>query len=235
MRISFELLPKAPAHPTEDLLEEYSFGRVDEPALADLEEHLLICVSCQIRLEEVDEYKALMKSATSIWEQNPEAFRAGSVSEFGNSEFRNSRKFAISWIPGARVLLPSVLVAAILIAVLVSRDIPWRWRLAAPATRVTLTAMRGGGSNGGSADGLAQAPSGNPLDLAIDGANLPPARGYHLNVVNQSGHEIWSGPAIVNGTQLSAHIAAGPRSGVYWIRLYSSSGDFLREFGMRLE
>jgi len=225
--MSFELLPKTPAHPSEDLLEEYSFGRVYEPALTEMEEHLLVCVSCQIKLEEVDEYRALMKSAAGTWERDREAFRAGPVSESGTS-----KRFAITRVPG--VLLPGVLAAAVLMAVLVSANIPWRWRSIPPATRVKLMAMRGGSSPGGLADGLAQAPAGNPLDLAMDGANLPPAQGYRLKVVNQSGQEIWSGAATVDGTQLSAHLAAGLRSGVYWVRLYSSSGDFLREFGMRL-
>ena len=96
--MSIELLPKAPVHPTEDLLEEYSFGRVYEPALTAVEEHLLICVSCQIKLEELDDYKALMKSATNAWEQDHEAFRAGSVPGLGIS-----KKFTIPIIsvPGA--------------------------------------------------------------------------------------------------------------------------------------
>ncbi len=234
--MSFELLPQVPAHPAEELLEEYIFGRVCEPALTALEEHLLVCVPCQIKLKELDDYTALMKSATSAWEQDREAFRAGSVPGLGIS-----RRFTIPKIPGPGVLLPGVLLAAGLTAVVASAvfsgsaHIPWHWQPVSPAASVELMAMRGGNAKGGPTDGLAQAPSGIPLDLAIDGANLPPAPGYRLEVVNQSGHEIWSGAAIVTGTNLSAHIAAGPRSGVYWVRLYSSSGDFLREFGMRLQ
>jgi hypothetical protein len=228
--MSFELLPKLPAHPTEELLEEYIFGRVCEPALTDLEEHLLVCVPCQIKLQELDDYTALMKSATGAWDQDRKAFRAGSIPGLGIS-----KKFTIPKIPGPGVLLAAGLMAVLVSAFSVRAHIPWHWQPVAPATSVKLMAMRGGDAKGGQADGLAQAPSGQPLDLAIDGANLPPAPGYRLEVVNQSGHEIWSGAAMVTGTKLSAHIAAGPRSGVYWVRLYSSSGDFLREFGMRLQ
>jgi hypothetical protein len=57
--MSLDTLPSVPVHPTEDLLEEYSFGRVLEPALAPLEEHLLDCTLCQERLLAVDEYTRL--------------------------------------------------------------------------------------------------------------------------------------------------------------------------------
>ena len=50
-------------HPAEEILEEYGFGRVLEPALTPLEEHLLVCVACQAKLEDLDECAALMKMA----------------------------------------------------------------------------------------------------------------------------------------------------------------------------
>ena len=53
-------------HPSEDQLEEYAFGRLHDPQAAPLEEHLLICVSCQDRLHEVDEYIRLMKTAAAL-------------------------------------------------------------------------------------------------------------------------------------------------------------------------
>lgn len=229
--MSFQLLPKIPAHPTEEILEEYIFGRVYEPALAALEEHLLVCVPCQVKLEELEDYVALMKSATSAWDQDREAFRAGYVPEWGIS-----KRFAIPAVSGLRVLKAAGLTAALAgAAFFATTHAPWHARPVPPAASVKLMAMRGGGAKDGTADGLAEAPSGKPLDLTIDGANLPPATGYRLEVVNQSGHEIWKGAAAVTGTQLSAQIPAGPRPGVYWVRLYSSSGEFLREFGMRLQ
>ena len=229
--MSFQLLPKIPAHPTEEILEEYIFGRVCEPDLAALEEHLLVCVPCQVKLEELEDYVTLMKSATSAWVRDPEAFRAG-YAPAGEI----SKRFAIPPVSGLRVLTAAGLaVVLVSVAYFAALHNPWHSQPVPQAVTVKLMAMRGGGAKDGTADGLAQAPSGKPLDLAIDGANLPPAPGYRLEVVNQSGQEIWRGAAAVTGTQLSARIPAGPRPGVYWVRLYSSSGDFLREFGMRLQ
>ena len=68
--MSFPLLSEFAVHPTEELLEEYSFGRVSEPALASLEEHLLVCVPCQNQLEEVDACIALIKNTARVWERD---------------------------------------------------------------------------------------------------------------------------------------------------------------------
>ncbi len=53
-------------HPLEDTLEEYAFGRLAEKDAAPFEEHLLLCVACQDRLREMDEYIRLMKTAVSV-------------------------------------------------------------------------------------------------------------------------------------------------------------------------
>lgn len=55
--------------PTDDMLEEYSFERLAPKATEDLEEHLLICQSCQNRLKSIDEYIGVMKAATRKLEQ----------------------------------------------------------------------------------------------------------------------------------------------------------------------
>ncbi len=74
--MSLDTLPSVPVHPTEDLLEEYSFGRVVEPELAPLEEHLLDCTLCQDRLLAVDEYTALMKAGIAASEREREVTQA---------------------------------------------------------------------------------------------------------------------------------------------------------------
>jgi hypothetical protein len=227
--MSLEILGKAPVHPTGELLEEYGFGRVREPALAALEEHLLVCSLCRTRLEELDEYAACMKAVLAGLERGGQASPAISLPWFAPPQ-----------IPGA----PALLLAALLL-VFVGATIAWHAKPVPPTATVQLAALRGGES-----DGLSPAPSDRPLDLTLDGANLPPAPGYRLELVNQSGRKIWSGEANRTGTRLSAHVAGGLRPGVYWVRLYSSqiyasqnqtaqnetaTSQLLREFGMRLE
>lgn len=52
------------SHISDDSLEMYALGRIPEVDLAPMDEHLLICLTCQIRLQEMDEYIKVMKAAT---------------------------------------------------------------------------------------------------------------------------------------------------------------------------
>lgn len=47
--------PMEPDHISDEWLEQYSVGAIEEPPLARVEEHLLICESCRKRLTEFDD------------------------------------------------------------------------------------------------------------------------------------------------------------------------------------
>jgi hypothetical protein len=59
------LRPQFGTHLSEDTLEEYAFGRIEDPQLGEIEEHLLICETCQEALARVDAYIRLMKVAAA--------------------------------------------------------------------------------------------------------------------------------------------------------------------------
>jgi hypothetical protein len=211
--MSLDTLPSVPVHPTEDLLEEYSFGRVVEPELAPLEEHLLDCPLCQDRLLAVDEYTALMKAGMAAIERQREATPA-------------APRFAI---PGAPVLC-----AAAVMLVLVGVAMGWRLQTSAAVASassmtVKLTALRGGDG-----DVLARASFGRALDLRFDRTDLPAVSAYRLEVVSSSGQRLWSGAAQIQPQSLSARVSARLAPGVYWVRLYSGE-KLRREFGLRVE
>jgi hypothetical protein len=220
--MSFPLPPEFSVHPTEELLEEYRFARVCEPALEILEAHLLVCVPCQNKLEEVDTCIDLIKIAARVLEQDRAWEREQELSNAKPSSWMRI-------LPGRRAFLGTTLAAGLACIMLLGGRTFSQTKPAIPRA-VRLVAMRGG-----EIDGLAPAHSGGPLELIVDSNTLPPKAGYRLEMVNQSGHEIWSGVPAVAGTTLSAHITESPRPGVYWIRLYSSRGELLREFGMRVE
>jgi len=52
------------SHPSEDVLETYAMGKLSDQDSNPLEEHLLICLACQNRLEAVDEFIRVAKAAT---------------------------------------------------------------------------------------------------------------------------------------------------------------------------
>ena len=52
-------------HINEDDLEEYALGRLTGVQGTWLEDHLLVCPTCQDRLAEIDEYVRVMKAAAA--------------------------------------------------------------------------------------------------------------------------------------------------------------------------
>src|SRR5258708_7882082 len=54
------------SHPSEKELENYVFLRLPEEQLAPLEEHLLVCQSCLVALEETDQLVGWMKAAPPL-------------------------------------------------------------------------------------------------------------------------------------------------------------------------
>lgn len=52
-------------HETDEQLELYARGQLPEPRVAAIEEHLLICVSCQERLDDVEAFALAMRRAAA--------------------------------------------------------------------------------------------------------------------------------------------------------------------------
>jgi hypothetical protein len=75
------------------------------------------------------------------------------------------------------------------------------------------------------------ARAGVPLNLKIDLTKLDlkderSAAAYKVEVVDGTGGRVWFGGAPV-------YLAGGLAPGTYWVRLFSDSGELLREFGVR--
>ena len=87
---------------------------------------------------------------------------------------------------------------------------------------VQLAAVRGGHVG-------AVAPAGAPLILFADTNGLPQTGGYRLELVDSVGRKVWDGAFQAGGVQ-------APRQdpGVYFVRLKSSSGEVLREYGLEV-
>lgn len=215
--MSVAVLPTFLVHPTEDLLEEYVFGRLQEPALSTLEDHVFICSSCQSTLAELEDYIRAAKTALAELQQA-------------------SLAPAVAHPPWAR--LPgdetAIWALALTLAVAGGAIVSWRMQPAPETAAATLAAFRGGDSAG-----FAHAAARRPLDLVIDGTSLPAASAYRLQIVDASGRNAWGGAAAGSGGRLSAHLSKGLGAGVYWVRLYDSQvpgeAGLLREFGLRLE
>lgn len=60
-------------HPLEEVLEAYAMGKLSDQESGPLEEHLLICLACQNRLEAVDDFIQVARAATESMPPHPPA------------------------------------------------------------------------------------------------------------------------------------------------------------------
>jgi anti-sigma factor RsiW len=61
------------SHINDDELDLYALGRLSSEALPQVEEHLLVCEACQIRLRQSDEFTALFRHAAAQPDARPKS------------------------------------------------------------------------------------------------------------------------------------------------------------------
>ena len=196
----------ARCHTDEEEIERYSMGAMPEGAIAPFEEHLLICESCQHRLEQTDIYVSAMRQASARLRTAP-------------------LKRGLPWLRFPR-LVPALAGMAVL---MVAAGM-WLSRLdlgEAYPFAVDLAATRGAAIE-------AQAPAGRWLLLRLDLANLPASSGYRAEMVDRSGNRVWQGTVPARGSKTDFKVP-GTQPGVYFVRVYRPSGELLREYGFEVK
>ena len=193
------------SHPTEEILEEYARNHLPEALVAQVEEHLLICPSCQDAVSEIDRFVSAFQAAT----KQPDP--------------------AVHRIPAAWLSGPAVSRLGIAAAVILALTVVWKHPQAAstPVT-VSLSSLRG-------SNALSPAPAGKPLQLNIDAPDVAPGNDYRVEVVDATGNPVWTGTVSGTSGKLYAPMPKSLSRGVYWVRLYSADSELLREFGMTVK
>ncbi len=192
-------------HATAEALEQYALGRLREPELSALEEHVLVCKECQDELAVEDAFTQGIRDASEVWQ------RQAAVSGRWSALFRPRP----AWIVG--------LAACTLLTFAAVRLPSWR-RAAAPPATVLLQSLRG-----------AESPAiaaGQALTLAPDVTDLPQLAAYKLEVVDAGGRRAFQSQAVPANNRLSATLAKGLPAGEYFVRLYAPGGELLREYAM---
>jgi anti-sigma factor RsiW len=95
---------------------------------------------------------------------------------------------------------------------------------AAPAFAVNLAATRGAGIE-------AKAPAGRALALRPDLTGLAAGPFIRLEMVDRLGNRAWQGSAR-SGASVDV---PRQRPGIYFVRIYGSSGELLREYGLEIQ
>lgn len=195
-------------HGTDDQLENYALGRLDDSELPLLEEHLLVCADCRERLDLAEHFALGIRDALH-----------GRAAEAAARQ--RSRLWAIGWI--RRPAFPMALGLAALVAVLfvVSNG---RTHVA-PAAELQLTAMRG--------ETMPFATPAREMDLTL--VDAPPAGGhFRVEVLNAAGRTEWSGMADSDPKGVKVKVQRQLAPGSYFVRLYDSGGRVLHEYGFRV-
>jgi len=150
-------------HQTDEQLELYALGRLPEPWVADVEEHLLVCTACQERVDDLEAYAFAMRQAISTEPaEAPHWF----------SSFQRSwlRMPALAWAGG--------LAAIVVAAALYLQSAPHL----APLATLQLTAMRG-----------AMPSVGPSRETDITLTDAPPGAALRAEIVDSTGGTVWNG------------------------------------------
>lgn len=199
------------AHPEDEILELYAMGRLEEPALGKLEEHLLLCGSCQERLDVETEYIGVMREATERTAEEPEAA----------AEPAWKRWLRLEWMP---LPIPALAGAmAVVVAVLVwqpwSAPQPVEWRT------VELATLRGDAN-------AARAREGFALHLRLDVTGIE-TTGAAAQIVTSTGTIVSEMPVAMEDGKAAARFAGRLEAGQYWVRL-KKNGETVREYSLQV-
>ena len=193
-------------HPPADLLELYCLGRLEDADCASLEEHLLICASCQDQVAELDVFVTSFRAAASA--PPPQA---------------RSDPTGWSWRPVLNWALPAV--AAIAITAFYSVD-PLKLPARGAEQTVILESLRGARLG-------AKAGANRPLRLVVPAEDMSGT--VEGRLVDSSGAEIWRGPGEIAGTKLTLQVADGIEPGRVWLRIFAPAGELRREYALDVE
>jgi hypothetical protein len=207
------LQTKIGSHVSEDMLMGYSFGHLPEHALADLEEHILMCEACQLHLEAVDEHlRTAAEAAREIREEGK----------------RRKKTRLSSWLLGG----PRVVWSCVLATIFIFAFAPLLRQAATlrkPTAEVLLTASRG------AEQALVSHTQAGNVTLKIDTSELPNLPAYQLQLVDAGGREIWSGSGLNIRQQIRATLPHPLGPGQYWVRLLTPDQNQVREFGLAIQ
>lgn len=202
-------------HPSEEVLEAYAFSRLSGDHLSRVEEHLLVCEACRLKVEQADEFIRLVKTGAALESMAP---------------WRGVWTSIRSRLPAPTATWMGIVVSACLLgAVLLPRT------LSPPPAPVRLHSYRGGESLHGENGAMNLAPVSRPLDLFIPADEVPFKPEYRIEVVTDAGRTVWTGAARPVTGELTARMTRRLDAGLYWVRLYDEKSELLSEFGLRVK
>jgi hypothetical protein len=198
----------APAsHPGDNLLEAYVMGRLRRESVPELEEHLLTCHGCRLRIEELESFLLTFREAADGMEMRP--VRAG-------NKTWNHRSLA--W--------GLAMSAAVMVAVVTTRH---SGVSPAPPPALVLHPFRG-------TETPTHIQSGTNFRLVLDAPLASSTHSYQVQFVDGGGHPFRTAKVEAQGDRLTLECDRLTR-GRYWVRVYGNSMDTapLMEYRLQVE
>jgi len=201
-------------HALDEVLELYVLHKLPPDQTETLEEHLLVCESCQDRLLEHERYVKATKIA------------AARLKSEQKGTHRVSRTPILRWLDApARPGWAAAAALAFALAV-------WLIPLSRPPESyrdIPLSLTRGPELGAVAALESRQAPR-----LHLNLAEFPPRSSYTVEIANAAGATVFSvNTSAPQSAELVVPVDKVLPKGMYWVRLYSG-GELLREYGLRL-
>lgn len=195
-------------HRTDDQLEQYALDRLPEADLAGLEEHLIACAGCRERLDEIGDFALGMSEVTARQSEGWARGRWWGRGRLWGWMRRPAFAMAVAF---------AVLIIVIAVFSKGHQDF-------APLVSLQLTALRG--------EMPATVPAVQFNLMLSDG----PREGgpFRIEVVDATGSRMWTGLAESGPSGVLVKVTKRLTNGDYFVRLYTASGQLLREYGFRV-
>jgi len=197
------------SHPADNDIERYALGALPKADEERFEEHLLVCTTCQDRLQDMDDFIRAFHAAAA---RNPVASEP------------LWRKIVPISVGLQRSLTLGFASGLMLIAIGHFRTVREPDSTGLPPVTLQIHSERG------ALPELSAAPAGRALRLEALTAGLPPAPRYTAEIVSHLGDPVWSGDSALERDKVVIAIRQGLPSGRYYVRLREPRGQILREF-----
>ena len=200
-------------HCRDEALELYAAGRLEESSTEILEEHILICEACRIRLDEADRYaKAMRAGAARIrLQEKPKSGFFGRI---------------FLWLPGPAPVWTTAAAAVCGLAIVASLAL-LRPGDTGPAVSVALRAERGT---------AATAPAHRRLDLQLDVRGLQLGAAPREEIVNADGRVLQKAAANEKADSVEFRTDRGWDAGTYFVRVFPAGAtEAVREYALQLK
>lgn len=199
-------------HIGEERLEAYAMNRVGAGEAATIEEHLLICTTCQDELDAVEQYvRAMQGAAKRVRQEQPRT-----------PETAGAWARLLNWF-NAPARLGALASAGVAILALIAFMGPrLREQRPGPPIDVDLQAVRGQSSQ--------LAPTGHAIHLHLDARGVSETRPLPIEIVDEVGSRVWNGTGFWSGTTILTAVDRSFKPGTYFVRLLKDGPDPIREY-----